>query len=48
MIVAEISINPKEFPELVIGDVVEIYHPEEEYRCITGFEIRCLLFRPDF
>jgi len=28
----EIFLNPKELPEVVIGDVVEIYHPEEEYR----------------
>ncbi|XP_052798952.1 GATOR complex protein Iml1-like isoform X2 [Mya arenaria] len=27
----EISLNPREVPDIVIGDVVEIYHPEEEY-----------------
>ena len=30
--VEEILINPKEIAEISIGDVVEIYHPEEEYR----------------
>ncbi|XP_060555482.1 GATOR1 complex protein DEPDC5-like, partial [Ruditapes philippinarum] len=29
--VEEILINPKEIAEISIGDVVEIYHPEEEY-----------------
>lgn len=27
----EILINPKWIPEVIIGDVLEIYHPEEEY-----------------
>ncbi|XP_053383864.1 GATOR complex protein Iml1-like [Mercenaria mercenaria] len=29
--VEEILINPKELSEINVGDVVEIYHPEEEY-----------------
>ena len=28
----ELVINPKEFPDVGIGDILEIYHPDEENR----------------
>ncbi|KAL5017610.1 hypothetical protein ScPMuIL_007199 [Solemya velum] len=27
----EILINPKEFPDVIVRDILEIYHPEDEY-----------------
>ena len=32
--VDEILINPKAFTQVTVGDVLEIYHPEEEYRYV--------------
>ena len=29
----EVVLNPKDYPGLKVHDVVEIYHPEDEYRC---------------
>ena len=26
----DLAINPKEFPDVKIGDILEIYHPDEE------------------
>lgn len=28
---SDLLINPKDFPDLKIGDIVEIYHPEDEF-----------------
>ena len=36
----DIAINPKEFPDVKIGDILEIYHPDEEesrYVVHSGF-----------
>ncbi|XP_052240462.1 GATOR complex protein Iml1-like isoform X2 [Dreissena polymorpha] len=39
----EILINPKDIPNAIVGDVVEIYHPEEEFSTCTFIDSRLLL-----
>ncbi|KAG1657875.1 GATOR complex protein DEPDC5 [Nymphon striatum] len=37
----DLAINPKEFPHIASGDIIEIYHPEDEY-CRLLLQVECL------
>ena len=39
----ELVVNPKVFLQIKLGDVVEIAHPNDEYRCILFLliSVRC-------
>lgn len=41
----ELVLNPKDFPDLKVGDVVEIYHPEDNYSRLL---LQVKSFREDF
>ena len=41
---ADLIINPKDFPHLKKGDIVEIYHPEDE---LTRLLLQVTTFRED-
>ncbi|KAI0221660.1 hypothetical protein LSAT2_027048 [Lamellibrachia satsuma] len=38
---ADLVLNPKEYPDLRPGDVVEIYHPEHEYSRLL-LQVKCV------
>lgn len=34
----ELVVNSKVFPQVSLGDIIEIAHPTDEYRCVS---VRC-------
>ncbi len=42
---SDLQINPKDFPSLLLGDVVEIYHPEDEFSRLL---LQVTVFKEDF